>query len=28
VMLTLVKIANKTRGWFSREVLEEYGIDD
>ncbi|MFC1767303.1 ACR3 family arsenite efflux transporter [Candidatus Margulisiibacteriota bacterium] len=27
VMLTLVKIANHTRGWFSKEVLEEYGLD-
>jgi ACR3 family arsenite transporter len=27
VMLTLVKIANHTKGWFSREVLEEYGLD-
>ncbi len=28
VMLTLVKIANQTRGWFNKEVLEEYGLDD
>jgi len=27
VMLTLVKIANNTRHWFSREVLEMDGID-
>ena len=27
VMLSLVKIANQTRGWFNKEVLEEYGID-
>ncbi len=28
VMLTLVKIANNTKGWFNKEVLEEYGLDD
>lgn len=27
VMLTLVRIANNTRHWFSKEVLEEYGLD-
>jgi ACR3 family arsenite transporter len=27
VMLTLVKISNRTRGWFDKEVLEEYGIE-
>lgn len=27
VMLTLVKIANNTRHWFNREVLEMDGID-
>ncbi len=27
VMLTLVKISNRTKGWFNKEVLEEYGID-
>ncbi|MBN2353337.1 MAG: ACR3 family arsenite efflux transporter [Spirochaetales bacterium] len=27
VMLTLVKISNRTRGWFDRGVLEEYGLD-
>lgn len=27
VMLTLVKIANHTRHWFNRDVLEEYGLD-
>ncbi|MBU1628391.1 ACR3 family arsenite efflux transporter [bacterium] len=27
VMLTLVKIANHTKYWFSKEVLEEYGLD-
>ena len=27
VMLTLVKIANHTKGWFNKEVLEEYGVD-
>ncbi len=27
VMLTLVKISNRTKGWFDKEVLEEYGID-
>lgn len=26
VMLTLVKIANHTRHWFNREVLEEFGL--
>ncbi|MGM0508037.1 MAG: ACR3 family arsenite efflux transporter [Fusobacteriota bacterium] len=28
VMLFLVRIANKTTGWFNKEVLEEYGLDD
>lgn len=27
VMLTLVKISNKTKTWFNKDVLEEYGID-
>ncbi|MBN2547054.1 MAG: ACR3 family arsenite efflux transporter [Spirochaetes bacterium] len=27
VMLTLVKISNHTRGWFRKDVLEEFGID-
>jgi arsenite transporter len=27
VMLTLVMIANNTKHWFSKEVLEEYGLD-
>ncbi|MBZ4683791.1 MAG: arsenite transporter [Fusobacteriaceae bacterium] len=27
VMLFLVRIANNTRGWFDKEVLEEYGLD-
>ncbi len=27
VMLTLVHFANKTKGWFDKEVFEEYGID-
>ena len=27
VMLTLVKIANNTKGWFNKEVPEEYGLD-
>lgn len=28
VMLFLVRVANKTKGWFNKEVLQEYGIDD
>ena len=27
VMLTLVKFANRTKHWFSKEVLEEFGVD-
>jgi ACR3 family arsenite transporter len=27
VMLFLVRTANNTRGWFDKEVLEEYGLD-
>lgn len=27
VMLTLVKISNRTKGWFDKEVVKEYGLD-